>query len=63
MISLKNNFVFIHVPKTGGNSFQLAIAAHSDDDPRSAVAHSFAPAAEGRGARQGDGQHRRAGYR
>jgi|SRR5215469_2851887 len=39
MISLKNNFVFIHVPKTGGNSFQLAIAAHSDDNLQKTLFH------------------------
>lgn len=31
MISLKNNFLFIHVPKTGGNSIQNILSQHSDD--------------------------------
>ncbi len=31
MISLKNRFLFIHVPKTGGNSIQNILSRHSDD--------------------------------
>jgi hypothetical protein len=39
MISLKNNFVFIHIPKTGGNSFQLAAERYSDDSLRKTLFH------------------------
>jgi hypothetical protein len=31
MISLRRGFLFIHVPKTGGNSLQSVLAPHSDD--------------------------------
>ncbi len=34
MLSLKNNFVFIHIPKTGGNSLQSVLEKHSDDQRR-----------------------------
>jgi hypothetical protein len=32
MISLKKKFLFIHVPKTGGNSIQNILSAHSEDE-------------------------------
>ena len=32
MISLKNNFLFIHVPKTGGNSLQNILRHYSEDE-------------------------------
>jgi hypothetical protein len=31
LLSLKNNFVFVHIPKTGGNSLQAILEKHSDD--------------------------------
>ncbi len=34
MLSLKNNFVFVHIPKTGGNSLQSVLEKHSDDQRR-----------------------------
>ncbi len=32
MISSKHKFVFLHIPKTGGNSIQDALRKHTDDD-------------------------------
>lgn len=32
MLSLKNNFLFIHIPKTGGNSMQNILSQYSDDE-------------------------------
>lgn len=32
MISFRNNFLFIHLPKTGGNSLQAALEKYSDDE-------------------------------
>lgn len=31
MISLANSFVFVHIPKTGGNSLQRVLEPYSDD--------------------------------
>jgi len=31
MISIKHNFIFIHVPKTAGNSFQNILKNYSED--------------------------------
>jgi|GEM_PF-736801 len=31
MLSLKHNFVFIHIPKTGGNSFQSVVEPFTED--------------------------------
>jgi hypothetical protein len=32
LLSLKNKFVFVHIPKTGGNSLQLVLEKYSDDE-------------------------------
>src|SRR5262245_50254348 len=32
MLSTTRSFLFVHVPKTGGNSIQDALRAHSDDE-------------------------------
>ncbi|MEM6484042.1 MAG: sulfotransferase family 2 domain-containing protein [Pseudomonadota bacterium] len=32
MISLANRFLFVHIPKTGGNSVQDALRAYADDE-------------------------------
>ncbi|HEY5410983.1 MAG TPA: hypothetical protein VIJ94_09695 [Caulobacteraceae bacterium] len=32
MISTARRFIFLHAPKTGGNSMQLMLQAHSDDE-------------------------------
>ena len=32
MISIKNKFLFIHIPKTGGNSIQTVLNRYSDDE-------------------------------
>jgi hypothetical protein len=34
MLSIKHNFVFIHIPKTGGNSFQSVIEPFTEDSRR-----------------------------
>jgi hypothetical protein len=34
VLSLKNGFVFVHIPKTGGNSLQSVLEKHSDDQRR-----------------------------
>lgn len=31
MISIKNKFIFVHIPKTGGNSIQSLLLPYSDD--------------------------------
>jgi len=32
MISTENKFLFIHIPKTGGNAIRLALKDHADDE-------------------------------
>ena len=39
MISHKHRFIFIHIPKTGGNSIQTVLAPFSDDKIVSRVGH------------------------
>ena len=39
MISHKHRFIFIHIPKTGGNSIQTVLAPFSDDTILSHVGH------------------------
>ena len=40
MLSLKNNFLFIHIHKTGGNSIQFALLPYADDHLEE-LPHSF----------------------
>lgn len=37
LLSLKNNFVYVHIPKTGGNSLQSILEKYSDDERRKTV--------------------------
>jgi len=37
VLSLKNNFVYVHIPKTGGNSLQSILESHSDDERQKTV--------------------------
>jgi len=39
MISLAKNFLFVHVPKTGGNSIQSVLAPYSEDEIHAAGPH------------------------
>jgi len=37
LLSLKNGFVFVHIPKTGGNSLQAVLEKYSDDQRQRTV--------------------------
>jgi hypothetical protein len=42
LISLRHRFLFVHIPKTAGNSIQSVLRSYYDDELEERVARRFA---------------------